>query len=94
MHISQAEAAVNQLAASYVIEAARTAGLPVADDPALHAVYPCAGDDEWCVISLRGDSDREALATVIGGAALPEDRADLIATVSAWTSRRDKDDCR
>ena len=43
VHISQAEAAVNQLAASYVIDAAKTAALPVADDPALHAVYPCAG---------------------------------------------------
>ena len=38
--------------------AAKTAALPVADDPALHAVYPCEGEDEWCVISLRGDSDR------------------------------------
>ena len=53
VHISQAEAAVNQLATAYVAEAARAARLPVADDPAVHAVYPCDGDDEWCVISLR-----------------------------------------
>ena len=32
VHISQAEAAVNQLAASYVTDAARTARLPVADE--------------------------------------------------------------
>ena len=32
VHISQAEAAVNQLATAYVAEAARAAGLPVADD--------------------------------------------------------------
>ena len=56
VHISQAEAAVNQLAASYVTDAARTAKLPVADDPAVHGVYPCAGEDEWCVISLRSAS--------------------------------------
>ena len=62
VHISQAEAAVNQLAASYVTDAARTAKLPVTDDPAVHGVYPCAGEDEWCVISLRSDRDREALA--------------------------------
>ena len=49
VHISQAEAAVNQLAASYVTDAARTAQLPVGDDSAVHGVYPCAGDDEWCV---------------------------------------------
>jgi crotonobetainyl-CoA:carnitine CoA-transferase CaiB-like acyl-CoA transferase len=91
VHISQAEAAVNQLAASYVIDAAKTAALPVADDPALHAVYPCEGEDEWCVISLRGDSDREALATAMDNAALPENRVDLVEAISAWTSRMDKD---
>lgn len=90
VHISQAEAAVNQLAASYVIDAAKTAALPVADDPALHAVYPCEGEDEWCVISIRGDSDRKALATAMGNAALPENRIDLVETISAWTARMDK----
>ena len=84
VHISQAEAAVNQLAASYVAEAARTARLPVADDPAVHAVYPCEGDDEWCVISLRSDrrsrgdgrddgSRRSARATAPGS--LPRSRS-------------------
>jgi crotonobetainyl-CoA:carnitine CoA-transferase CaiB-like acyl-CoA transferase len=91
VHISQAEAAVNQLAASYVIDAARTAELPVADDPALHGVYPCEGEDEWCVISLRADSDCEALATAMGDAALPENGTDLVEAISAWTSRMDKD---
>jgi crotonobetainyl-CoA:carnitine CoA-transferase CaiB-like acyl-CoA transferase len=90
VHISQAEAAVNQLAASYVIDAAKTAALAVADDPALHAVYPCEGEDEWCVISLRGDSDRSALTTAMGNAALPENRVDLVEAVSDWTSRMDK----
>jgi crotonobetainyl-CoA:carnitine CoA-transferase CaiB-like acyl-CoA transferase len=78
VHISQAEAAVNQLATAYVAEAARAAQLPVADDVAVHGVYPCAGEDEWCVISLRGD-DYAALATVIGDT-----------DVSEWTSTRDK----
>jgi crotonobetainyl-CoA:carnitine CoA-transferase CaiB-like acyl-CoA transferase len=90
VHISQAESAVNQLATSYVVDAARTANLPVADDPAVHAVYPCAGEDEWCVISLRDDSDREALATAMGGATLPKNRVALVEAVSAWTSRLDK----
>ena len=90
VHISQAEAAVNQLATAYVAEAARAARLPVADDPAVHAVYPCDGDDEWCVISLRSDADREAMAATLGRDALPGDRAELIAAVSEWTSSRDK----
>jgi crotonobetainyl-CoA:carnitine CoA-transferase CaiB-like acyl-CoA transferase len=81
VHISQAEAAVNQLAITYVAEEARSAGLPLVDDPALHRVYRCDGDDEWCVISLRDDQDRLALAAVTGGS-----------DVSEWTRARDKMD--
>jgi crotonobetainyl-CoA:carnitine CoA-transferase CaiB-like acyl-CoA transferase len=79
VHISQAEAAVNQLATAYVAEAARAARQPVAGDAAVHAVYPCAGEDEWCVISLRSDDDRAALSGVIGDTDLSE-----------WTAARDK----
>jgi crotonobetainyl-CoA:carnitine CoA-transferase CaiB-like acyl-CoA transferase len=79
VHISQAEAAVNQLATAYVAEAARAAQLPVEDDTAVHAVYPCAGEDEWCVISLCSDDDCAALAGVIGDTDL-----------SGWTRTRDK----
>lgn len=79
VHISQAEAALNQLATAYVTEAARAARLPVADDPAVHAVFPCDGDDEWCVISLRDSDDRAALSAVTGGTDVPE-----------WTRTRDK----
>jgi crotonobetainyl-CoA:carnitine CoA-transferase CaiB-like acyl-CoA transferase len=79
VHISQAEVALNQLATAYVAESARSAQLPVVDDSAVHRVFPCEGDDEWCVISLRNDDDRAALAAVTGGA-----------DVSEWTSSRDK----
>jgi crotonobetainyl-CoA:carnitine CoA-transferase CaiB-like acyl-CoA transferase len=79
VHISQAEAAVNQLATAYVVEAARAARLSVTDDPAVHTVYPCDGDDEWCVISLRDDDDRATLTAITGGI-----------DVSEWTRTRDK----
>jgi crotonobetainyl-CoA:carnitine CoA-transferase CaiB-like acyl-CoA transferase len=81
VHISQAETAVNQLAIAYVAEAVRAVHLPVVDDTAKHTVYQCDGDDEWCVISLRGDDDRAALSAVTG---------DI--EVSEWTRRRDKMD--
>ena len=81
---------MNQLATAYVAEAARAARLSVADDPAVHAVYPCEGDDEWLVISLRSDADRIALAAAMGRDALPRDRAELIEAVSEWTADRDK----
>jgi crotonobetainyl-CoA:carnitine CoA-transferase CaiB-like acyl-CoA transferase len=90
VHISQAEAAVNQLATSYAVDAARAAGLDVVDDDAVHAVYPCAGDDEWCVISVRSDDDRVALAKVLSVAELPSHRTELVEQVAQWTAVRDK----
>ena len=68
--------------------------LPVADDTAIHGVYPCDGDDEWCVISVRSDDDRAALAAAMGRDELPRERADLIAAVSEWTAAQDKIRCR
>lgn len=90
VHISQAEVAVTQLATAYVAEAARTAGLDVVDDEAIHAVYPCTGDDEWCVISVRSEDDRTVLAKVIGVAEMPSSKSDFMEFVSAWTATRDK----
>jgi crotonobetainyl-CoA:carnitine CoA-transferase CaiB-like acyl-CoA transferase len=88
VHISQAEAAVNQLDTRYATEAARTLDLPVRDDPDIHGVYPCAGDDEWCVISIRSDDELRALATTMGRPGLRRD--EVVAAVSAWTRTLDK----
>jgi crotonobetainyl-CoA:carnitine CoA-transferase CaiB-like acyl-CoA transferase len=90
VHISQAEAAVNQLATTYVAAAARAAGLTVADDEAIHTVYPCAGDDEWCVISVRSEADRIAVAKVIGLFESFCSATEFVDSVSAWTAGRDK----
>jgi crotonobetainyl-CoA:carnitine CoA-transferase CaiB-like acyl-CoA transferase len=90
VHISQAEAAVDQLATTYVAEAARAAGLAVIDDDAIHAVYQCAGDDEWCVISVRSEEDRIAVAKVIGVSEVASSTTDFVDSVSAWTVDRDK----
>ncbi|KRD19183.1 acyl-CoA transferase [Mycobacterium sp. Root265] len=89
VHISQAEVAVNQLAVAYVAEAAAQAGLPLTEDPAVHAVCPCAGEDEWCVVSVRHQADRDALAALIG-IDLPADGTALTAILGAYTSSRDK----
>lgn len=78
-HVSQSEAAVSQLATAYVAEAARATGLEVTDDDASHGVYPCDGDDEWCVVSLRSDAERATMARLTAGTDLPR-----------WTAARDK----
>ena len=67
MHISQAEAAVTQLDARYAAEEARAAGLPVSDDPTEHMVCRCAGEDEWCVISIRDADDRRTVNALLDG---------------------------
>ncbi|WP_173008423.1 CaiB/BaiF CoA-transferase family protein [Mycolicibacterium sp. P1-18] len=90
VHISQAEAAVNQLATSYVTDAAAAAGLEVGVDEAVHAVCPCAGDDEWCVVSVRSDVDRAVLAGVLGVRELPTANDELVDRVAQWTATRDK----
>ncbi|AFM17573.1 putative acyl-CoA transferase/carnitine dehydratase [Mycolicibacterium chubuense NBB4] len=85
VHISQAEAAINQLAAVYVAESARAAGISVTDADELHAVFPCRGDDEWCVVSMCSPSHRATVAELIGRPVLPQDRAGAIAAISQWT---------
>jgi crotonobetainyl-CoA:carnitine CoA-transferase CaiB-like acyl-CoA transferase len=47
-------------------------------------VFPAAGDDEWCVVSARNESDRRALRDVVGG----EDQA----AVAAWIAARSADE--
>ncbi|WP_422204031.1 CoA transferase [Mycobacterium sp.] len=101
VHVSQAEAVVNQLDARYVTDAARADGHAVLDDDAsVHEVFPCAGDDEWCVVSIRTDADWVSASAVFGRPELAEDarfatgearlahRAELLEQVSAWTRGR------
>ncbi|WP_163702318.1 CoA transferase [Mycolicibacterium sarraceniae] len=67
IHVSQAEAVINQLDTLYVTLAAAAAAADRIDpDPTTHLVLPCAGDDEWCVVSIRSDADRTAISTLVG----------------------------
>jgi crotonobetainyl-CoA:carnitine CoA-transferase CaiB-like acyl-CoA transferase len=101
VHVSQAEAVVNQLDVHYVTDAVRTDDhADLHDDTSFHEVYPCAGDDEWCAISIRTDDDWHSASAVFGLAELTEDprfatcearlahRSELAARVSTWTRDR------
>jgi crotonobetainyl-CoA:carnitine CoA-transferase CaiB-like acyl-CoA transferase len=69
-------------------------------DSAPWNVHPCAGDDEWCVITVRDDTDWGLLRDVLGDPewAREEDlattagrvarRAEIDAHLTAWTARR------
>lgn len=66
-------------------------------------VYPCAGDDDWCVITVRHDADWRALATAVGredwladpALAAPSGRlarqGELDKVLAAWTGTRPAD---
>jgi crotonobetainyl-CoA:carnitine CoA-transferase CaiB-like acyl-CoA transferase len=98
VHISQAEVVVNQLDTLFVTQAAEGAGVAeIRDDTSVHAVYPCAGDDEWCVISIGSDIEWRCAIDVLGQPELAGDprfatgesrvanRGELVALLSAWT---------
>jgi crotonobetainyl-CoA hydratase len=77
------------------------AGLNDAPRDAPWNVYPCAGDDEWCAVTVRGDAQWQALCAVIGRDDLAadvtlSDRAGRLrdatridAALSAWLGERD-----
>jgi crotonobetainyl-CoA:carnitine CoA-transferase CaiB-like acyl-CoA transferase len=101
VHVSQAEAVVNQLDTLYVTQAARAAGIRhIRDDVGLHAVYPCAGDDEWCVISIATDDEWRRATWIFDHQEWADDprfatgesrlanRGELVGLVSAWTRMR------
>ncbi|BBX96515.1 CaiB/BaiF CoA transferase family protein [Mycobacterium lacus] len=100
VHISQAEVAVNQLDTLFTHAALGAGTAEIRDDTSVHAVYPCAGDDEWCVISIESDGDWRCAASVMERPELADDarfatgqsrvvnRKELVALVSAWTHTR------
>jgi len=102
VHVSQAEVVLNQLDTLYVTHAAVAGGLGarLCEDASVHTVCPCAGDDEWCVISITSDDDWRSAAALIDhpewvddprfatGTARVAHRRELVESLSAWTRTR------
>jgi crotonobetainyl-CoA:carnitine CoA-transferase CaiB-like acyl-CoA transferase len=102
--VAQAETILGELSTEIALESVApgsvTAGGSAVPADAPRGAYPCAGDDEWVVITVRGDADFAALAGVLGRpelAAAPEHataagraagRARIDAAVTAWTQSR------
>lgn len=70
--VSQAEVMLGHMASKVAAEAIRRAGFAIDDDAPTSTVYPCAGDDEWCVVTIRNAADEATVAQVTGGLPLAE----------------------
>jgi crotonobetainyl-CoA:carnitine CoA-transferase CaiB-like acyl-CoA transferase len=102
--ISQAEVVLSHLSNVYATESIRQSSqgtrpsMRSADVP--HGVYPCSGDDDWCVVEVRDNADWEQLCGAIGrpdllsdpNLATPAGRRSHLTlvdrAVAEWTNRR------
>jgi crotonobetainyl-CoA:carnitine CoA-transferase CaiB-like acyl-CoA transferase len=80
--VAQSEVMLNHFAADVARAALDEEGRPEAWRD---GVFQAVGDDDWCVVSLRGDADRRALAAAIGGEATE-------VAVGAWIAARTADE--
>jgi crotonobetainyl-CoA:carnitine CoA-transferase CaiB-like acyl-CoA transferase len=102
--VAQAEAGIGALATEVLRESLQPGSVVPRGNSdefdAPNGVFPCAGDDEWCVVAVRDSRDWAALCGVIDRPDLLGDarfadsdgrvahRDELDAAVSAWTSQR------
>ena len=67
---SQAETILMQIGTLLAEEALRPGTIQATGNVGRHAapwgVYPCAGDDEWCVVTVRDDDDWRRLRGALG----------------------------
>lgn len=107
IEIVQAEVGINLLADLYLQEARWPGSVGpqgnTSERGAPWGVYPCAGEQRWCVITCRDDADWHGLVAALGnpewaGADLASHadrlarRADIDEQLAAWTSVRDDHD--
>ncbi|WAJ43359.1 CoA transferase [Mycobacterium sp. Aquia_216] len=103
IEVPQADVAVYALGPTLASHSSRASGRPGHVDAegnrrgglAPAGVFPCAGDDEWCVITVRDDDDWQALAAVTGLPAEPKlrntatriaRREQIEEQLAAWTA--------
>jgi crotonobetainyl-CoA:carnitine CoA-transferase CaiB-like acyl-CoA transferase len=104
---SQAEAIITALSPSFLRESLEPETARARLDGEAGApwgVYPCAGDDEWCVITVTDDDEWGRLVAAVGSpwwATVPglervagrvAHRFDIDQRLGAWTSERSPDD--
>jgi crotonobetainyl-CoA:carnitine CoA-transferase CaiB-like acyl-CoA transferase len=94
---------INQFGAEFLRESLQPGSMTPQGNSGEHdapyGVYRCAGEDQWCAVTIRGDADWERLCTVIGAPDLAASselrtaagrvarRADIDGRLEAWTAQ-------
>lgn len=98
--IAQVEVMLSQFAAEFLRESLVPGSMTAVGNrgefDAPQGVFPCAGDDEWCVITVRDTADWDRLRAILGidrrdldtPAGRVAHRDELEKLVAAWTSER------
>jgi crotonobetainyl-CoA:carnitine CoA-transferase CaiB-like acyl-CoA transferase len=94
VRLSQAEAILTLLSALFLEEHLRPgSAVPIGDrrpDVAPWGVFPCTGEDEWCVVCVGDDAEWRALRTAMGDPAWA--RAPHLDTTAGRLAHRDEVD--
>lgn len=106
--LSQVESTINFIGTAFVQQALTGKEPPqssnVSPTMAPHGIYPCAGDDEWCAVTVATDEDWQRFCVAIGRPELGRDaslasaaarvtnRAAVDGHVSEWTRGRPADE--
>lgn len=106
--LSQAECILNAMATEFLQESLAPGSLKARGnhDPfdAPNSIFPCRGNDQWCAISVRNDSDFARLCDVIGRSEMAQcaeyaspasrlrHRETLEAIVQEWTLAHEPDE--
>jgi crotonobetainyl-CoA:carnitine CoA-transferase CaiB-like acyl-CoA transferase len=93
--VAQAEVMLTQFAAEFGAESIEAGSMSVAAHwnwAAPAGVYPCAGEDQWCVVTVRDDDDWARLCTAVGVDDLANDP--MLATPEGRRRHRDHVDER
>jgi crotonobetainyl-CoA:carnitine CoA-transferase CaiB-like acyl-CoA transferase len=77
IRVSQAETMIGQFADMFALESIQPGSMVargnVGPGDAPRGLYRCAGEDEWCVVDIRGDGDWARLSRLIGRPQLAAD---------------------
>jgi len=104
--VAEEDVALNSLGGYLVEESLKPGSIgpegSIATAEAPSGVFPCEGDDEWCVVSIRDDADWAALCNAVGrddlaqhdvlgtAAGRIQNRAASVGVLTQWLVRRDR----